>query len=321
MLLRVGVIGGGSAGTRHALHLLAHGCEVAVFDPAAPELPDGASRAGGLDELVTGTDAIVVASPSALHAEHARGALAAGRHVLVEKPLATSASEAARLADLADEGGTTAAVAMNLRFHPGVVALRDLIAAGTLGRVLFARASFGYDLRLWRPGADYRQSYSARLESGGGILFDAIHEFDYMLWLLGPAAAVAGTAGRLSDLEVEAEDCAVGVVTFGSGCVAAIDVNFFEPAYRRGCLLVGSDATVEWEWASDTIRLRRGDAGDEHIEAPGEVSATYAAEIDDFLAAIRDSRPPRTTLREGAEAVRLVEALRESARTGTAQEL
>ena len=154
--MNVAVVGLGSAGARHARHLLALGHQVVGFDPATVATPPGVLRAGTLDEAIEAAAAVVVAGPSSLHADHAVTALAAGRHVLVEKPLATTVPDAERALAAAERSNAVCAVAMNLRFHPGLVELRRLVGENVLGAVHFVRASFGYDLRLWRPGGDYR---------------------------------------------------------------------------------------------------------------------------------------------------------------------
>jgi predicted dehydrogenase len=317
--MKVAVIGLGSAGRRHATLALELGHEAVGFDPAA-DPPAGVSRAATLDEALAGAGAAVVASPSALHAEHATAALRAGLPTLVEKPLATSADDARAVAEAARRAGRPCGVAMNLRFHPGPVALRRLVEAGELGPVHLARASFGYDLRRWRPGTDYRRSYSAQAKLGGGILLDAIHELDELLWLLGPAAWVSAELAHLSDLEIDVEDTAVAMIGFASGALATLDLNFFEPAYRRGCLLAGANAVAEWDWARETVVVR---AGEDRRELPAgiDVQDTYRAELADFLEAAATGGRPRTTAEDGVAAVELVEAARRSAAEGRRVEL
>src|SRR5204862_732242 len=144
-------------------------------------------------------------------------------------------------------------VAMNLRFHEPIVELKRLIDTEALGAVRLVEASFGYDLRLWRPQADYRTSYSARADLGGGIALDAIHEIDYLLWMLGPVDTVAGETGHLSTLEIDVEDTAAAVLRFRGGVLATVSLNFFEPVYRRGCVLVGDDAVAQWTWVEPEL--------------------------------------------------------------------
>lgn len=312
--MKVAVLGLGSAGARHAANLEALGAEPVGWDPDPTRAP-GLARAGSVEEALGGAAAAVVASPSAAHAEQALAALEAGVAVLVEKPLAVNAADAERVAVAAEERGLVCGVAMNLRFHPAIGCLRELIAGGELGRVLFASASFGYDLRRWRPETDYRDSYSASAELGGGIVLDAIHELDYLLWLLGPVESVSAETARVSNLEIDTEDTAVAVLRFASGAVGSLDLNFVEQSYRRGCVIAGDRATARWDWTAGSIVV--ADAkGTRQIEVGADVADTYRAELEDFLACVRDRRSPRAPASEGVAAVRLAEAIKRSAAVG-----
>jgi predicted dehydrogenase len=301
--VRVAVLGLGSAGRRHAENLAALGHEAVGFDPAAPE------SAPSAEEAIQGSDAVIVASPSSLHADQALAALAAGKPTLVEKPLAANAADAERVARAAHDSGVICGVAMNLRFHRGILGLRDLLPE--LGPVRLARSSFGYDLRLWRPGTDYRESYSAQAALAGGILLDAIHELDYLLWLLGPVESVGAELAQVSDLEIDVEDTALLSLRFASGALGAVDLNFVEPSYRRECLLVGSEATAAWDWNAGKILVRRGD--DERTVAVAcDVQDTYRAVLEDFLSGAE----PRTPVEDGLAALRAVDSARRSAELG-----
>jgi predicted dehydrogenase len=313
--MRFAVVGLGSAGARHARQLLERGHAVVGFDPGTSPSGD-IERAGSFEEAIGNAEAVIVASPNSLHAEQAVAALQQGRHVLVEKPLAVTAADAERVLEAAERAARVCGVAMNMRFHPGVLMLKRLLAEGDLGPVAFAQASFGYDLRLWHPESDYRRGYSARAELGGGIVLDAIHELDYLLWLLGPVTTVSAEAAHVSDLEIDVEDIAVAILRFESGAIGAIDLNFFEPAYRRGCLVVGSDAVARWDWHEGTVSLRSKGDSDRVIGAHCELTDTYRAELEDFAQAIENGHPPRTPVTDGVAAVRVAEALKDSALTG-----
>src|SRR5438309_1097253 len=114
--MRVAVLGLGSAGARHARHLLELGHEVLGFDPVTPPL-DNVRAAESLDVAIRESQAVIVASPSSLHFEQAVAALAQRRPVLVEKPLAVTVGEAQVVVEAAERAGVLCAVAMNLRFH------------------------------------------------------------------------------------------------------------------------------------------------------------------------------------------------------------
>jgi predicted dehydrogenase len=192
------------------------------------------------------------------------------------------------------------------------VELKRLADENSLGEVRFASSSFGYDLRCWRPGTDYRTSYSARSALGGGIVFDAIHELDYLLWILGAVNTVAALAATVSDLEIDVEDVAVAALRFQTGAVGTVDLNFFEPAYRRTCVLVGSSASAAWDWNEGAIIVRAGDESD-RIDVTYDVSNTYRAELEDFFEVVRAGKEPRSTGREGVAALHVAEAIKQSA--------
>jgi predicted dehydrogenase len=251
-----------------------------------------------------------------MHAEHAVLALGRGLPVLVEKPLTVDPLEADRVVALSAAAGLTCGVAMNLRFHPGVLALRELISHGRLGQVRFAQVWCGSDLRTWRPGTDYRTSYRARAELGGGIVRDAIHELDYLTWMLGPAASVTAEVARVADLEIDVEAIGAALIRLAAGALASVDLTYVDPVYRRGCLLVGAEATARWDWTRGTVEINRPGAEAEAIDVAADVADTYVAEMRDFVEAAETGRAPRTSAEEGREAVRLADALLRSAAQG-----
>jgi predicted dehydrogenase len=210
---------------------------------------------------------------------------------------------------------------MNLRFHGAVGELRRAVTAGALGPVRLAEVTFGYDLRKWRPQSDYRDSYSARAELGGGIVLDAIHEIDYLLWILGPARSVTGEAAHISPLEIDVEDVAVAALRFASGAIASVSLNYFEPVYRRGATIVGDDAVASWTWGDPSVRIEGPDGPAHRIAVDDDLAQTYRAVITDFTKAVEGGGAPMTSLAEGLAAVRVVAALKRSARDGTRIEI
>jgi predicted dehydrogenase/RimJ/RimL family protein N-acetyltransferase len=275
---------------------------VATYDPL------GGGTAASQDEALAGAEAVVVASPSSEHARQAEDCIARGIPTLVEKPLALDAPTAARLERLAVEAGVPLAVAMNLRYHPGVCAVKEALAE--IGRPLRAALWCGSWLPGWRPDTDYRQTYSAQRALGGGVLLDAIHEVDELLWLLGPAAAVSATLPTVSDLEVDVEDVALLQLELASGVPATITLDYVDRAYHRGCRVVGSAGTVAWEWTAEEAVVHTADGETRRIPAPGDVAPTYRAELAEFLAAVEAGREPSCSAREAIAVMAVIDAAR-----------
>lgn len=323
---RFAVVGCGSIGSRHLRNLAALGCEhlVAVdADPAAAQraaAPVGASVAPTLaGALNAGAEVVIVATPTHLHLEPALQAVRGGAALLVEKPLAHALDGLDALVAEADAAGTTALVACNLRFHPGLAQLKKLAAAGAVGRVLSARIEYGGWLPGWRPAQDYRTGYAARRGTGGGVVLDAIHELDVARWLLGEPSHVACFAGQLSSLEIETEDVAAVILRHPSGVLAEVHVDYVQRTVSRTCQLIGEEGTLRWDWTTGETRLFRASAGEWFsFPAPAgwEPNEMYLAELRHLLACLEGRETPAQTLAEGRDVLDTALAALRSSETG-----
>ncbi len=247
------VVGAGSIGRRHLrnLHTLQFG-SLSVCEPDAAAR-DAVAREFGIkgyatldDALAAGPDAVFVCTPTHHHLPIARAALQADAHLFIEKPLAASLAGVDELAAAAQARRRIVLVGCNMRFHPGVARLRTALDQAALKRPLLFQARFGHFLPNWRPGADYRLSYSARRESGGGIMLEGVHEFDYLRWLGGEVTGVAGHAAHVSGLEIDGEDWAVVLLRFESGAVGQIHLDYLSSLKLRGCEVVGEEGVLRW---------------------------------------------------------------------------
>lgn len=246
------VLGAGSAGLRHALSGRALGLEVAVMDVDGGRAAAAAAKAGAsahfarLDAaLAWQPDGVVVASPHVHHVAQAVAALQANAHVLIEKPISDRLDRAQELLAAERQSGRKAFVVCNMRYHPAVATLHDNLHR--VGAVRYARAHYGNYLPNMRPGADYRALYCARADAGGGVMLDAIHEIDYLMWLLGPAVAVQGAKARLSDLDIDVEDFANIVLAHAGGARSVITLDYLRPWKRRGCEIIGAKGMLLWD--------------------------------------------------------------------------
>ncbi|HEY3970185.1 MAG TPA: GNAT family N-acetyltransferase, partial [Solirubrobacteraceae bacterium] len=316
--MRIAVVGLGSIGRRHAEIALALGHELTVYDPdpGAASPPD-ALRATSVNECLRAANAAIVASPSSMHVAHARIAIELGVPVLVEKPLALDARSAAELDWLARERGTLLSVAMNLREHPGVQALSGLMTEGAAGEVLRASAWCGSWLPGWRPGGDYRNSYSARRELGGGALLDvAVHELDYLLQLIGPARSVSALARHVSELEADVEDVALIAMELERGGLAEVTVDYFDRAYTRGCRIVGSKATLHWSWEKQVLTQHDASGRTHESTLSSDVAPTYRAQLQRFLQAVGEGGPAPVPAASAQRVLAVIDAARLSSREG-----
>jgi predicted dehydrogenase/RimJ/RimL family protein N-acetyltransferase len=315
--MRVAVLGQGSIGARHARLALELGHELAIYDPE-PRIvpPPGAEVAESAEDCLRWADAVVVASPSSEHAHQARTAIEQGVPALVEKPIALDAARGAELDWLARERGVMLSVAMNLREHPGVRRLASLLCEGAAGEILLAQAWCGSWLPDWRAG-DYRDSYSARRELGGGVLLDAaVHELDYLLLLAGPPRSVSALARHVSTLRADVEDVALLALELGRGGVAELSVDYFDRAYTRGCRIVGSRQTLHWSWEAQSLVCHDADGSLARERVASDVAPSYRCQLERFLEIVERGGPAPVPAASAVRVLTVLDAARRSAREG-----
>jgi predicted dehydrogenase len=299
---RFGVIGCGSIGKRHMKNLLALG-ESAVlgFDPRPDRRAEvealGISTTAELEALLDAQpQAVLVTSPSKLHVEHALAAAERGIALFIEKPVSDDhGRDLDRLIETIASRKLVSLVGCNLRFHPGLRRAKQVLDEGRLGRVVSIRAEFGQYLPDWHPWEDYRQGYSARRDLGGGVILDAIHELDYVRWLMGDVAEIAAVAGRLSRLEIDTEDTALLIMRFASGAAGEIHLDYVQRAYTRSCRIIGDEGTLAWDFGEGgDVRVYEASTRrwDKMKRPPDwDVNAMYLDEMRHFLDCLEGKEP------------------------------
>lgn len=311
------VVGSGSIGARHARNLTELGAKVTLTDPDGERATAVAADVGGravpfTPEVLAEWRAVVIASPTTLHARQASEALAAGAHVMVEKPVATNTDELGTI----EMNAGRVMVAYNLRLHEACGRLMSLVEAGDVGDIASARLWFGSWLPDWRPNVDYRTTYSARADLGGGVLLDAIHEIDLLLWLGGDDATFTvdgAIVARVGPLEIDVEDTVRALLRHHDGWVADISLDYLSRAYRRGIEVVGTTATARLDWARGLVELETAD-GVTTWDATESVDASYEREAERFLSFVERGTPPPVDGMLGAKSLRLAEAIRARSR-------
>jgi predicted dehydrogenase len=304
-------------------NLLALGMDVFACDPqAAPRR--AASTELGIETLETlgsalarRPDACVVAAPTALHMQVAGEAAAQGCHLFIEKPLSHSTVGVKALLARVKQNNLVTLVGCNMRFHPGLASVKRLIDAQAVGRVIAARVDAGQYLPDWHPREDYRHSYSARSELGGGVILDAIHEIDYVRWLVGEVAGAFCLAGKLSRLEIDTEDTAAIVLRFENGALGEVHLDYVQRAYHRTCQIIGEEGTLHWDYTSGQVRWysAQSQAWQVFADPPGwEPNQMYVDEMKHFLRCLDGVEQPALDVFEAAQVLRVALAAKESAR-------
>ena len=261
--------------------------------------------------LQTGVEAIVVATPIRTHRDVARDALLAGKHVLVEKPLAVSSDGALELIELAAERERTLMVGHTFMYNPAVRELRRLVKEGVLGTVHYVDSA-RLNLGLFQRDIN--------------VLWDlAPHDLSILLHLLGRRPLEVSARGRCC-VRPGVQDVAYLEVIFEGGLTAVLHLSWLDPDKVRRMTVVGDRGMAVYDDVSPTEKIRIYDSG---VDIPptesfgefqlsyrhGEIKIPYIdwreplrLECEDFVASIRSGRPPVASPLQGLIVVALLEA-------------
>ncbi len=202
-------------------------------------------------------DAVIVANPTALHLDVAIPAAEAGCHVLLEKPISGSLDRVDQLDAVAKHSGSRILVGFQFRFHPTLKKASELIWSGELGKVLTFHAHWGEYMPNWHPWEDYRRTYAARDDLGGGVIRTLTHPLDYARWLAGEVTEVRALSGHVSPLEMDVEDVAEIGLRFASGAIGGVHINYVQRPPVHQLEIIGTQGTLRWDNADGVLHLYR----------------------------------------------------------------
>ncbi|MFE6234295.1 Gfo/Idh/MocA family protein [Cellulosimicrobium sp. NPDC057862] len=334
----VGIVGMGSIGMLHALALrdLAPRARLVAYsggaDLDADLTPGGRAAHVSPDDVVRHEDVDVVAvcTPSGSHARLALAALEAGKHVVVEKPLAVTVEDALLVERVARERGLVVSMVSQRRFEPQHQALRRALDDGALGELrLVATHVPWYRDDDYYAAARWRSSLA---EGGGSLMNQGVHNVDLLRWLCGPVESVTAQAGTLArpvdrgagaDGDA-AEDTTVATLRLASGALGVVTTTTATPPGfpatlalhgSRGSVELAQDEVLRWDVPGVPAPASGRSAGG--AADPLAIGhAGHRTQWERVLAALDGAAPPPVGPEDAVETVRLLSAIRQAAATG-----
>lgn len=329
--VKVAVIGLGANGRQHAVaHAASPKAElVALGDVNESKLHHVGNELGvrklcrNADDLFADPEieAVSIHTPDGQHKEPFLKALKAGKHVFVEKPLANTEADVAEMVEAAAGGGRSRKIGVGyiLRFNPVFEAIHDTVQARRLGRVYYMEADYVHNLHRKKHETDPLTGYNWYLREQVPMVSGGSHCIDLLSWIKADSpVSVVGYSNHFAFPELSTDDCMVALFRFRDGAVAKVAALWGPecpkpPFYNLR--IYGTEGTVE----RDEICRRAAEPGGRWAFEPVEASRIqghpYEPEIDDWLTAILEDRPVRTSLKDGANstmaALRAVRACRE----------
>ena len=294
----------------------------------------GCAAAASLDELLArkDVDAVCITTPSGSHGEPAIAALRAGKHVLCEKPLEITPQRIDAILAAARESGTILAAVFQSRFGHGAQTVKRAVDAGRLGRLTLASAY----VKWWRT-QQYYDSGAWRgtweMDGGGALMNQGVHAIDLLTWFAGVPVEVKANIATLAHERIAVEDTAVAALRFPSGALGVIEgATSAYPGWNKrielsgdkGSIILEDDTIKFWQFENELpgdAEIRAGGGGDGAIGGgaanPMAISTEgHRRQIADLCDAIREKRQPAVPGSDARNAVAVICAIYESAKTG-----
>ena len=207
------------------------------------------------EALDTDPDIVFITNPTNQHIETALLCAKAGCDLFIEKPLSHDLENIDDLISTVENRDLITYIGCQLRFDPVLIAAQEKLQNEDLGDILSFRATSGSYLPDWRPESDYRESYSADPDRGGGVVLDLIHEIDYSHWLFGPLQATSSEIGYTGTLEIDSEALAEVLVRTSDDIIGSIHLDYCRRRPQRKLEVVCEDGTVIADIHEQTLTL------------------------------------------------------------------
>lgn len=340
-MIHIGILGGGNISETHAR--AAHETEGVTV---AAIYGHNREKANRLSNLYGGTayadlelflnhkplDAVLIGSPSGLHAKHGVAAAKRNLHVLVEKPIDVTTEAADRLIAACEKSNVKLGVMFQDRVAADIVRLKKVVDSGHLGKPLLVAAR----VRWYRPPEYYGASKwrgTWTLDGGGALMNQAVHTVDLVQWLLGPVVRVYGKAVTALHT-IEVEDTVVATLEFANGCIGTLEAaTSAYPGYRRRVELTGTEGTIMLEHdriiAVDLRHPTEEMATEVAIENQNASANSpivsdvrgHQKLLEDFVRAVQTNSQPVCDGPEGRRSVEIVQAIYRSSESRQAVEM
>ncbi len=334
-----GIIGTGAIADFHAKAIAATAgtALIGVYNRTQANARSFADRHGAqvvaasVEELVArpDIDAVCITTPSALHREPTLRAIRAGKHVMIEKPIDSTVEGTDEILAAAQRAGVWVGSIFQARFGEGARALKSAIEQGRFGRLVLCSAYV-----KWNRTPEYYTGWKGKLneDGGGAVINQAIHAIDLLQWFAGMPQEVFAFSTRRVHTGIESEDTACASLRFANGALGCIEASTAAwPGWSRrieicgenGSAAMEDDDIARWEFR-DTRPEDAAIRGARESAAMGSGASAPMAirfeghlrQMQDFVAAIRESRPPVIDGREARKAVVFVRAIYDSAASG-----
>ncbi len=240
-----------------------------------------------------------------------------GVHLLIEKPLSNSMIGVNSLLTESRKQKLTTLIGCNLRFHPCIKKIKDILSEQKLGKILSVQIENGSYLPDWHPNEDYTKSYASQDELGGGVVLTCIHEIDYLYWFFKRISEVFSITGKFSDLKINTDDLSVILMKVGKNSVAEIHLDYFQQPTQRSCKIIGTNGTLIWDSRSNSINFYDNIKKKWSILlklAKFDYNQMYVDELTHFIDCIKKKKTTINPISESIQTLKIALAIKNSSK-------
>ena len=284
------IIGLGSIGKKHVDAIYALKPSVTVYalrrGESSYESYKGVINVNSTDKIQTKIDFIIISNITSAHEATIMNVLELDCPIFIEKPVLSDLENASRISAKLKEKNILTYVACNLRFHSGLQFLKKYLDEKQ-PRINEVNIYCGSYLPDWRSGIDFRKSYSANFDQGGGVHLDLIHELDYCTWLFGFPEKVTSIKRDVSSLSINAADSAKFELSY-TNFTTGINLNYYRRDAKRTLEVVTSEDSILLDLRSNIVQSLL--AGHIIYNEPFEMKDTYMEQMRYFMDVINSNK-------------------------------
>ena len=211
----------------------------------------------------------------------------------------------------------------NLRFHPCIIKIKELLMDKKIGKILSVKVENGSYLPDWHPDENYAHSYASKKILGGGVLFTSIHEIDYLYWFFGNVQQIKSITRKLSNLQIDTDDLSTSIMVFKNDIICELHLDFFQQYPSRSCKIIGDKGIIYWDMEINSVKIYNSSNKKWKKELSLKnftMDYTYKKEINYFINCLKKHKKTINPVDDGFQVLQIALAiLRSSNKNKTVQ--
>lgn len=280
------IVGAGSIGLRHLknLHKLGWKNIVVLRRKSSPDFEKkyNVEVITDYNQLREKPFAVLVCNPTSEHLKPLKFAVDSGIHVFMEKPLIHSVDGLSQARELLKKHRKCFFIGYMLRYHPAIIKIKEILKSGRLENPYYARLEFGSYLPNW-PYENYKKSYAARKDLGGGVINTISHEIDLIQFFFGDPKKVCSVNYNFDKLNIGVEEMNESIFSYEGICVS-LHLDYLQKEYHRSIKILFDNGIIKWSWGKDEIYVNQYSKKAEKISLKiNNINDIYLAELQHFI--------------------------------------